>query len=64
MLCPKDFQPCIDDLCRGSNRCFDTGEALYEECHGCKQLVSSEDHEACICEPEYADESAFEEEVK
>ena len=50
-LCPKDFKPCCDDLCYGGG-CIYTGEALYERCLGCGNLVSDDDHEECTCEYE------------
>lgn len=57
-LCPKDFRPCCDDLCYGGG-CIYTGEALYERCTGCGNLVSDDDHDECTCEYEdddYADD--------
>lgn len=50
MYCPKDFKPCIDDLCRGGG-CLEMGGAqMYEKCIGCGAFISDDDHDACTCE--------------
>lgn len=50
MYCPKDMQPCIDDLCYGSGCIQMDGAPLYENCMGCGQLISDEDDWNCTCE--------------
>ena len=52
MYCPNTLQPCVDDFCRGSNTCFDTGEAMLSPCPGCKNLISWEDQGDCTCDPD------------
>jgi hypothetical protein len=58
MFCPKDFQPCCDDLCRGSRRCFEIDEAMMERCEcGGLVAVDGSDNEQCTCDPyDYDDE--------
>ncbi len=51
-FCPIDGKVCIDDLCRGSMRCFQIDVAMLNPCPRCKQLVSPEDNDACTCEPD------------
>lgn len=56
MICPKDFQPCIDDLCYGGGCIRMEGMAVYEKCDGCGALVSDDGHDECACEPYYDEE--------
>lgn len=51
--CPKDLKPCIDDLCHGGGCIECNGEPLYYPCGGCGKLVSEDDGDLCVCEPEY-----------
>ena len=38
LLCPKDYKPCYDDLCRSTGTCFALqGEPMIELCPVCKQ---------------------------
>ena len=57
MICPIDGKCCIDDLCRSSLRCFETGEPMLKECSGCGQLIACDgsDNELCLCYLEYED---------
>ena len=57
MICPKDFKPCCDDLCYGGGCILMDGAAMYEECPGCGKLISENDHDNCICEPDDYDYS-------
>ena len=53
-LCPKDFQPCCDDLCRAGMSCFVTGMSMYKICHGgCGKYVAIDgtDSDNCTCDP-------------
>lgn len=52
MLCPKDMQPCIDDLCRGSGCLKMTGIPMYERCWACGQLVAADGSDDCECDPD------------
>ena len=50
-LCPKDFLPCCDDLCRGGGCIAMDGAELYWSCSGCGAIVSDEDMDNCTCDP-------------
>lgn len=52
MYCPKDFQPCCDDLCYGSGCLEMDGLPMYEKCPGCGKFISEEDTDSCECDPE------------
>lgn len=48
--CPKDFRPCIDDLCYGGGCIEMDGAPMYNKCAGCGKFVSDDDHDNCICD--------------
>jgi hypothetical protein len=52
MLCPKDFKPCIDDLCYGGGCLEMDGAPMYSRCDGCGAPVSDEDMDLCTCDPD------------
>ncbi len=49
MICPKDFEPCCDSICRSSGCLHLDGAPLYEKC-ACGALVSAEDRKDCTCD--------------
>lgn len=51
MICPKDLRPCIDDLCYGGGCIEMDGAPMYYKC-SCGQLVSDDDMDNCLCEPD------------
>jgi hypothetical protein len=56
MICPKDSQPCIDDLCYGGSCLRMPGCSPLVKCPGgCGALVSrdGDDVDECECEPEF-----------
>ncbi len=61
-ICPKDFRPCPDDLCRGSGVCLENGYELLEMCAICRKAYSRDLDIECACdfddeqEAPYADE--------
>ncbi len=40
MICPKDFQPCVDDMCYGGGCMRMNGEPMLTRCDSC----------GCICD--------------
>lgn len=52
MLCPKDFNPCMDDLCYGGGCIADgcVGLSMYRKCDGCGALISDDDIDECTCD--------------
>jgi hypothetical protein len=58
-ICPKDFKPCMDDLCYAGN-CILMGIATLSKCSRCGQIVG-EDIE-CDCPPEGGDEDDWDDE--
>lgn len=50
MLCPRDFKPCIDDLCYGGGCIESDGAAMYTRCPGCHALISDDDTYGCTCD--------------
>jgi hypothetical protein len=53
-VCPADFRPCIDDLCRGSGCMLLEGEPMLERCSGgCGAYVATDGSGSsdCQCEP-------------
>lgn len=49
MICPKDFKPCMDDICVYSCIRMPECEPLAQ-CHVCRQIVGPDVD--CACEPE------------
>jgi hypothetical protein len=52
-ICPKDGQPCCDDMCLGSGVCGLTGSELWDYCPLCRTVYSREYDVDCACEPDY-----------
>jgi hypothetical protein len=50
MVCPKDFKPCIDDLCYGGGCIRMPGYPMIRRCEYCGQLVDDEGDLECDCE--------------
>lgn len=48
-VCPKDMQPCIDDLCYGGGCMQMDGAPMYYRCD-CGEYVSDDDYDACRCD--------------
>lgn len=63
-LCPKDFKPCIDDVCYGAGCMRMGGYPMYTQCNGCGQPVAMDgsDDDFCTCEPDddYYEDDPFE----
>ena len=53
VICPKDMQPCCDDLCYGGGCLMMDGAPMLHKCLGCNAWISDDDTMDCVCEPEY-----------
>lgn len=61
--CPVSHQICVDDFCRGSFQCVESGESMLERCGHCKELMHPFSLEGCECDPdgdEQAESDGFE----
>ncbi len=57
-ICPKDFKPCIDDMCRGSDMCALGGGELISKCTACGGL-QCDFFDNCTCDPWYQDDEDY-----
>lgn len=57
-LCPKDGQPCMDDLCYGGGCLEMDGYPMLEVCPVCNGIVDLEMPECgtCTCDDDYREE--------
>jgi hypothetical protein len=62
-ICPKDFLPCCDDICRGGGCIRLQGMPMYTRCNGCNQPVAIDgsDDDMCTCPPDWDDEPEWDE---
>ena len=51
-ICPKNNQPCMDDMCRGSGCMEMDGYAMLQRCQFCNGTIDEELPECstCTCE--------------
>lgn len=52
VYCPRDSQPCVDDLCQ-SGMCLVADEPAWERCDRCGYLFSGD---VCDCPPDEDDD--------
>ena len=54
-ICPKDHQPCVDDLCYGSGCMRMGGYEMLQRCRVCNGLIDNEepDYSTCTCGDEF-----------
>ena len=52
MICPKDYRPCCDDLCRGGGCLRMGGYPMLVVCHKCKGFIDDENDQlsSCVCD--------------
>lgn len=48
-LCPKDFKPCIDDLCYGGGCLRMPGASILHKCDGCGDYHGDDE----VCEGDF-----------
>lgn len=61
-ICPKDGEPCIDDLCYGGGCLQCPGVAPLERCEGCGNLVGidgTDPWDDCTCGMDDYDDSLY-----